>query len=79
MSNALLHAHTASVVTISVAEDHVRVEVRDFTPVLPVQRDYSEQATTGRGMALVAALTHEHGLSDVGRAMIRTCGWLSAR
>jgi PAS domain S-box-containing protein len=66
VSNAVLHAHTASEVTITVAEDHVRVEVRDLSPVLPVQRHYSEQATTGRGMALVAALTHEHGLSDVG-------------
>ncbi len=66
VSNAVLHAHTASEMTISVADDHVRIEVRDFSPVLPVQRDYTEQATTGRGMALVAALTHEHGLSDVG-------------
>ncbi|MBW3646736.1 MAG: ATP-binding protein [Actinobacteria bacterium] len=66
VTNAILHAHTAIEVTVDVEPDHVRVEVRDFSPVLPVQRDYNEQATTGRGMALVAALTRDHGISDVG-------------
>jgi PAS domain S-box-containing protein len=44
------------------------VEVRDHSPVLPIRRDYTEQAITGRGMALVAALTSDHGVRDVGPA-----------
>ena len=66
VTNAILHAHTDIELTVDVVPDHVRVEVRDFSPVLPVQRDYNEHATTGRGMALVAALTSSHGISDVG-------------
>ena len=66
VSNAVLHAHTDCWLTVAVSAGTVRVEVRDASPVLPVQRDYSEQASTGRGLALVAALTDDHGLVDVG-------------
>ena len=66
VSNVVLHAHTDLELTIEVTDELARVEVRDFSPVLPVQRDYSRHATTGRGMALVAALTAEHGIADVG-------------
>jgi len=66
VSNAVLHAHTDVQLTIAVTDAGVRVEVHDFSPLLPLQRNYTEQATTGRGMALVAALTSEHGITDVG-------------
>ena len=65
ISNAVLHAHTAMELTITIADDRLRVEVRDFSPVLPVQRSYPGEATTGRGMALVAALVDENGISDI--------------
>lgn len=68
VTNAILHAHTEIELTVDVQPDRVRVGVRDFSAVLPVQRDYNEHATTGRGMALVAALTREHGIADVGPA-----------
>jgi PAS domain S-box-containing protein len=66
VTNAVLHAHTSIELTVEVHADHVRVAVRDFSPALPVQRHYDVSATTGRGMALVAALTDDHGVSDVG-------------
>ena len=66
VSNVVLHAHTDLELTVEVYDELVRVQVRDFNPALPRQRDYGEHATTGRGMALVAALTADHGLSDVG-------------
>jgi PAS domain S-box-containing protein len=66
VSNVVLHAHTDLELTVEVFDDAVHVSVRDYSPVLPVQRDYSEQAMTGRGMALVAALADEHGIRDVG-------------
>jgi PAS domain S-box-containing protein len=65
VTNAFLHAHTDAEVTVEV-RDHVRVEVRDFNPNAPLQRHYGVQATTGRGLALVAAVSDDHGISDVG-------------
>ena len=61
-TNVVLHAHTSFEVRIEVASDEVRVEVRDFSSMIPVQRGSDEQATTGRGMALIAALTAECGV-----------------
>ena len=66
VSNVVLHAHTDLELTVEVFADVARVLVRDFSPALPAQRGYDEQATTGRGMTLVAALTSAHGVSDVG-------------
>jgi len=66
VSNVVLHAHTDLELTIEVFAAAARVQVRDFSPLLPLQRDYNEQATTGRGMALVAAVTAEHGIADIG-------------
>lgn len=65
ISNAVLHAHTPIDVKIILTAEQLRVEVRDFSPALPVQRSYPGEATTGRGMALVAALVDEHGVSDI--------------
>lgn len=42
------------------------VAVRDFSPVLPVQRDHDSHATAGRGLALVSALVSDYGVSDPG-------------
>jgi PAS domain S-box-containing protein len=67
VTNAVLHAHTTIDVTVEVG-DVVRVEVRDHNPSLPTRRHYDPQATTGRGLALVAALTDSYGITDAGTA-----------
>ncbi len=66
ITNVVLHAHTPIELTVECDANGVLVEVRDFNPVLPVQRQYDEAATTGRGLALVAAMTSDHGIRDVG-------------
>lgn len=66
VTNAVLHARTPVALTVEVDPVQVRVEVRDGSPLLPLQTDYDDQATTGRGMALVAAITSEHGIQDAG-------------
>ena len=65
VTNAVLHAHTTVVVTVEVATD-VRVEVRDSGAALPHRRHLDAHATTGRGLALVAALSDSYGVADVG-------------
>ncbi|GAA2722348.1 PAS domain S-box protein [Cellulomonas aerilata] len=76
VTNGFLHAHTDVEVTVEV-HDHVRVAVRDFNPAPPQQRHYDVQATTGRGLALVAMVSDAHGISDVsadGKTMWFTVG-----
>ncbi|HWH28797.1 MAG TPA: PAS domain S-box protein [Mycobacteriales bacterium] len=65
VTNVVLHAHTTFELTVRLAGDHVRVEVVDRNPVLPRQRAYDDQATTGRGMALVEAITDAHGVTPL--------------
>jgi PAS domain S-box-containing protein len=57
VANAVLHAHTPIEVSLEIRSELVRVEVQDFNPTMPLPRDAAPQATTGRGMALVAALS----------------------
>ena len=66
VTNAALHAHTPIEVRVGVFEDEVCVEVEDFDPTLPVQRHYEDEATTGRGMGLVAAMTRSCGVHSLG-------------
>lgn len=67
VTNASLHAHTPIDLRVAAFEDQVCVEVRDFNPILPVQREYEDRATTGRGMGLVAALSSSCGVQSLGR------------
>jgi PAS domain S-box-containing protein len=63
VTNGVLHAHTELVVRVTVLADGVRVEVRDSNPALPTQRrGHDVEATTGRGLELVSALTRDCGV-----------------
>lgn len=66
VTNATLHAHTQVELRVAAFEDEVCVEVRDFDPTLPTQRDYDSESTTGRGMGLVAALSRSCGVHSLG-------------
>jgi PAS domain S-box-containing protein len=64
----VLHAHTPVEVTVRVLADHARIEVRDFGTGRPTPRGYSSQATTGRGLELIAAAALDHGVEYLGDA-----------
>ncbi len=66
VTNAVLHAHSEVEVVGRVRSDHLRLEVRDDDPTLPSARSYDDQATTGRGLELVAAMTLTHGVESLG-------------
>jgi PAS domain S-box-containing protein len=66
VTNALLHAHTEVSLWIGAFEDELCVEVQDANPAMPVARDYDEQASTGRGMGLVAAVAQQCGIHSLG-------------
>jgi PAS domain S-box-containing protein len=66
VTNAVLHAHTDVHVRVTVRADRVDVEVEDGNPVRPEFRRRDEQATTGRGLGLIAALASDCGVRSVG-------------
>lgn len=70
VTNAVLHAHTELLLRARCDGRALRVEVEDFNPRLPVARRYGPESSTGRGMALVAALTSEHGVIPTDRGKI---------
>ncbi|MFJ2111807.1 MULTISPECIES: ATP-binding protein [unclassified Streptomyces] len=66
VTNALVHTETGAVVTATVADSHLRVEVRDFVAALPHRllpdRPAPDDATHGRGLALVRSLADDWGI-----------------
>lgn len=63
VTNVVLHARTDLVLTLRCDAVSLRASVEDFSPAIPSQRQYHLDATTGRGLALVAAVTSEHGIT----------------
>jgi anti-sigma regulatory factor (Ser/Thr protein kinase) len=66
VTNAAIHAKTPVTVTVSVTDTGTaRVAVRDYSPLLPRPRRYGVDATTGRGLRLVEAVSHRWGVEAV--------------
>ena len=61
VTNALVHAATAIQLRVRVSDTGLRVEVADGSPHLPVRRDHSRGAGTGRGLHLVGEVTDDWG------------------
>ena len=61
VANAVLHAGTKVEVAMRRRGARLRVEVSDESPVLPATRDFDADATTGRGLGLIAALADDWG------------------
>lgn len=61
VTNAVLHAGTPLEVVVILDADHVRVEVHDESPLLPMRKHYSAMSGTGRGLMLVERMASEWG------------------
>ena len=62
VTNAVLHAGSPVQVAVRRRGDCVRIEVADDSPVLPGLRDYSDDATTGRGLGMLEMLAETWGV-----------------
>ncbi len=65
VTNAVLHAGTPIELRLEADANGVLVEVTDHCSALPVQRDYDPDASTGRGLGLVATLADRHGVETL--------------
>jgi PAS domain S-box-containing protein len=63
VTNGIVHAHTDLQLVVEATRDWVRVEVIDGNPMLPIRRDYDDEALTGRGMEMVQLLASDWGMA----------------
>ena len=61
VTNAVLHARSASQLVVRMVDTGIRVELRDDSRIAPSPRAYSLEAGTGRGLLLVEALAARWG------------------
>jgi anti-sigma regulatory factor (Ser/Thr protein kinase) len=61
-TNAVIHARTPYTIVVSHEGDTVRVGVHDLSAVNPRRRAYGLDATTGRGLRLLATLASSWGI-----------------
>lgn len=61
-TNAVIHARTRFSVSVSLEGDCLRLTVADRSPRSPVTKSHSREATTGRGLSLVGALSDDWGV-----------------
>ena len=64
-TNALLHARSAFTVEVSRDDGRLRICVVDGSPVAPRVRSHGADATTGRGLQLVQALSAAWGVQPL--------------
>jgi DNA-binding NarL/FixJ family response regulator len=65
VTNVVVHTAAAPRVTVRLGRDRVHVEVLDTDPRLPTPREADARATSGRGMALVEALSLDWGSTQI--------------
>ena len=65
VTNSVLHAGSAPDIGVMLKPHAIRIEVSDEGGMLPDVRQVSTDATSGRGLALVEALSSAWGVEDV--------------
>lgn len=72
-TNAVLHAGTDFTASVDLADDVLRLQVRDGSRRAPRPRRYGLGATTGRGLGLVGALAQDWGVEPDGSGKTVWC------
>lgn len=76
-TNVVDHAHTPYVVSLDVADDRARVEIRDGSSVVPALKDLADASQDrGRGLHILESIALEWGVTSLenGKAV-----WFVAR
>ena len=70
VTNAILHSGSGAELRLSLSGHAVRAEVRDRSRVPPAVMQYSDNATTGRGMLIVESLATAWGTEVDGKGKV---------
>jgi anti-sigma regulatory factor (Ser/Thr protein kinase) len=70
VTNAVLHAGTASELSVAMQGSHVRVELRDGSRRLPQRLPYEPTSVTGRGVHLLESLARRWGAETDGNGKV---------
>lgn len=62
VTNSIVHADSAADIAVLLKPDSLRIEVTDHGELMPVVEDADDNATSGRGMALVESLSSSWGV-----------------
>jgi DNA-binding NarL/FixJ family response regulator len=62
VANAVMHAHSTAEISVLLHPGCVRIEVADRDPTIPKRRNVGLESTSGRGLALVEALSRSWGI-----------------
>lgn len=65
VTNAVRHADSHVEVKLALSADVIRVEVKDKDPTIPTPRQAEEMAESGRGLALIEALSTSWGVTPI--------------
>jgi anti-sigma regulatory factor (Ser/Thr protein kinase) len=71
VTNAIIHAHSEVEVAVRLQPHSVRIDVLDNAGAMPAPRDADDDATSGRGLALVEAVASAWGVepTDTGKSV----------
>ena len=70
VTNVLLHARTEAALVVRLDGDRLRVEVHDGSRLLPTAKHYGVEATTGRGVGLLDAMSAAWGVEVTGSGKV---------
>ena len=68
VTNAIIHGEGPVTLTMTLHDSMLHVVVRDHSPVQPASESLTDERTSGRGLAIVEAMTTDWGYSKSANA-----------
>jgi anti-sigma regulatory factor (Ser/Thr protein kinase) len=63
VTNSIVHGQSGGTLMVELGDGALRIEVSDFSPELPVEREHGPAVDHGRGVPIVTALADDWGIS----------------
>lgn len=70
VTNAIVHCHSSTSLTLLDMKDDLQVRVSDTEPASPVMRDAGTEGLNGRGLRIISELAHQWGVEPQGTGKV---------